>query len=616
MARGPRIEDYAIIGNMLSAALVSRDGSIDWLCLPRFDSHACLAALLGSPENGRWKIAPAAGGARISRRYLKDSAVLETRFETDTGVATVTDFMPASADEDQIDLIRIVRGERGVVDMSMDLTLRFSYGRVIPWVQRRDYGVSAVAGPDAIEITTRAPLRGKNMHTSADFKVAAGERVPFTMSYHPSHKQAQFTPDSSQSLDETLAFWAEWVRRGSFDDMPPPLREPVVRSLITLKLLSFGPTGAIVAAPTTSLPEEIGGTRNWDYRYCWIRDSALTLFALLNAGYRDEAEAWRRWLLRAIAGPPQQLQVLYGLGGERWLPEFEIPWLCGYEDSRPVRVGNAAADQIQLDIYGELLDTLHAAREAALQPHAEAWALQKVLLSHLEERWREPDRSIWEIRGEPRAFTHSRVMCWVAFDRAIASAEHFGLEGPVERWRRVRADIHEDVCANAFSAAKNSFVQYYGGDDLDASALLMPQLGFLPPHDPRVIGTIAAIERELVSGPLVRRYSTDTGVDGLKGDEGAFLACSFWLVDAYVLCGRLDDAHALFDRLLALRNDVGLLAEEYDGRGGRQLGNFPQAFSHIGLINSAHNLVKRKGPALQRAERIAPKHAQRVHGET
>lgn len=570
------------------------------------DSSACFAALIGTIENGRWKLAPAGPVTRTSRRYLEDTAVLETRFETDSGAVTVTDFLPASSDEQQIDLIRIVRGEAGVVEMSMDLTLRFAHGRIIPWVQRRDYGVSAVAGPDAVEITTRAPLHGENMHTVSHFKIAAGERMPFTLSYHPSHKQAQFTPDSGQSLDDTVAFWREWVRRGSFDEMPANLRDPVVRSLITLKLLSYSPTGAIVAAPTSSLPEEIGGVRNWDYRYCWLRDSALTLLALLNGGYRDEAEGWRRWLLRAVAGHPQQLQVLYGLGGERWLPEFEIPWLSGYAGSRPVRIGNAAADQLQLDIYGELLDTLHAAREAALQPHTEAWELEKVLLDSLEQRWREKDRSIWEIRGEPKEFTHSRVMSWVAFDRGITSVERFGLEGPVERWRDARAAIHADVCANGFSATKNSFVQYYGGDHLDASALLMPQLGFLPPDDPRITGTVAAIERELVTGPLVRRYSTDTGVDGVAGDEGAFLACSFWLVDAYVLSGRLDDARALFDRLLALRNDVGLLAEEYDPHAKRQLGNFPQAFSHIGLINSAHNLIKRKGPAQQRAEKSAP----------
>ncbi len=610
-----RIEDYALIGNMLSAALVGYDGSIDWLCLPRFDSPACFAALLGDAGNGRWMIAPTGEVARRSRCYITDTAVLETRFETATGVVTLTDFMPLSDDEEKIDVVRIVTGVEGEVELDMELTLRFGYGKAVPWVRRRDYGISAVAGPDAVELHTHLPLTGKNMTTCARFTVAKGESVPLTLSYHRSHRQPHFVADRRESLDRTCSWWREWVKRGSFEGMPDNWRDPVVRSLITLKMLIYAPTGGIVAAPTSSLPEAIGGERNWDYRYCWLRDSALTLYALLNAGYRDEAEAWRQWLLRAVAGHPQQLQIMYGIAGERWLPEFVVPWLSGYQESRPVRVGNDAAGQTQLDVYGELLDTLHAAREAELQPQTEAWRLQRVLLDHLEENWQTLDRGIWEVRGDPRAFTHSRMMAWVAFERAVASAEHFDLDGPVDRWKKVRDQIHDDICANGFNEAKNSFVQYYGGDALDASLLLMPQVGFLPPDDPRVLGTIAAIERELMRDGFVLRYSTHETDDGLKGEEGAFLACSFWLADAYVLCGRHDDARALFDRLLTLRNDLGLLAEEYDPHAKRLLGNFPQGFSHIGLINTAHNLVEAEGPAQQRAQQTAPKETKKVATE-
>lgn len=606
------LEDYALIGNMLSAALVGHDGSIDWLCLPRFDSPACFAALLGDAGNGRWRIAPKGRVTHRSRRYLPDTAVLETRFQTESGVATLTDFMPLSDDQEKIDLVRIVTGVEGEVELEMELALRFGYGKAIPWVRRRDYGLSAVAGPDAIELHTQLPLQGKNMTTCARFTVAAGESVPLTLSYHPSHREPHFVTDRQESLERTCSWWREWVKRGSFERLPDSWREPVVRSLITLKMLIYAPTGGIVAAPTTSLPEAIGGERNWDYRYCWLRDSALTLYALLNAGYRDEAEAWRQWLLRAVAGHPQQLQIMYGIAGERWLPEVEMPWLAGYEDSRPVRVGNGAAGQTQIDVYGELLDTLHAAREAELQPQAEAWQLQRVLLDHLEETWRTLDRGIWEVRGEPRAFTHSRMMAWVAFERAIASAEHFDLDGPVDRWKQVRDAIHDDICTHGFNRDKNSFVQFYGGDALDASLLLMPQVGFLPPDDPRVIGTIEAIERELMRDGFVLRYSTEETDDGLAGREGAFLACSFWLVDAYVLCGRHEDARALFDRLLALRNDVGLLAEEYDPVAGRLVGNFPQGFSHIGLINTAHNLIETEGPARQRARETAPRETRKL----
>jgi len=606
-----RIEDYGLIGNMMSSALVGIDGSIDWLCLPRFDSPACFAALLGTNENGHWRIAAKDSERKVTRRYLEDTAVIETRFETATGVAAVTDFMPLADNEKKIDVVRIVTGLSGKVEMDMDLVLRFNYGQAVPWVRRRDYGLSAVAGPDAVELHTTLPLTNADMRTTATFTTYEGSYEPLTLSYHASHQQPHFIPDRRESLERTIVWWREWVKKGSFAAMPSRWRDPVVRSLITLKMLSFAPTGGIVAAPTTSLPEAIGGRRNWDYRYCWLRDSALTLYALLNAGYRDEAEAWRQWLLRSVAGHPQQLQIMYGLAGERSLREFEVPWLPGYEDSRPVRVGNAAADQKQLDVYGELLDTLHAAREAELPPQADAWQLQKVLLKHLETNWQTPDQGIWEVRGPSRIFTHSRVMCWVAFARAVASVEHFKLEGPVDRWRDLRDAIHEDICQNAFEPELNSFVQYYGGKTLDASLLLLPQLGFLPADDPRIEGTIGAIERELREGPLVRRYSTDETDDGVGGTEGAFLACSFWLADAYVLAGRHADAHTLYQQLLGLRNDLGLLSEEYDPVAKRLLGNFPQAFSHVGLINTAHNLVKTLGPAEQHARQVAPHNPQR-----
>ncbi|MDR6306053.1 GH15 family glucan-1,4-alpha-glucosidase [Nitrobacter vulgaris] len=600
------IEDYGIIGNMISAALVSRDGSIDWLCLPRFDSAACFAALLGGPKHGRWLLTPADPACRISRRYVPGTAVLETRFETATGVCTLTDFMPLTDDEEKVDVVRIVRGVSGEVAMSMELILRFNYGQAVPWVRRRDYGLSAVAGPDAVELHTAVALEGRDMTSTARFTARQNEEVPFTLSYHRSHKMPHFVPDRSETMDRTISWWQEWSKRCRFDIKHHVWRDAVIRSLITLKLLTFGPTGGIVAAPTTSLPEAIGGSRNWDYRYCWLRDSALTLYALLNAGYREEAEAWRQWLLRAAAGRPEQLHIMYGIAGERWLPENEVTWLPGYEESSPVRIGNEAVGQMQLDVYGELIETLHAAREAELAPLAEAWRLQNVLLDHLETVWRKPDNGIWEVRGEPRAFTHSRLMCWVAFDRAIKSAEHFGLEGPVDGWRETRDTIHADICENGFDPNRNSFTQHYGGKALDASLLLIPQVGFLPADDPRVVGTITAIEQDLISNGFVLRYSTDQVDDGIGGEEGAFLACSFWLADAYVMLGRIDDASKLFESLLAVRNDLGLLAEEYDPIRRRLVGNFPQGFSHIGLINTAFNLIDASGPAQQRSQRVAP----------
>jgi GH15 family glucan-1,4-alpha-glucosidase len=598
------LENYALIGNMISAALVGRDGSIDWLCLPRFDSPACFAALLGRREDGRWIIAPT--DAHESRRsYCSRTAVLETRFTTAAGEVALIDFMPPTADESKVDLVRIVRGVRGSVELDMELILRFAYGTAVPWVRRRDYGLSAIAGPDAVELHTRVPLEGRDLTTRAQFTVREGESVPFTLSYHLSHKAPHFVPDTQESLDRTVTLWHEWSKHCLFDCRHERWNEAVVRSLITLKLLTYEPTGGIVAAPTTSLPENLGGSRNWDYRYCWIRDSALTLYALLNAGYRAEAESWRRWLLRAVAGHPEQLRIMYSVSGERWLPEIELPWLPGYENSSPVRIGNLAACQRQLDVYGELMDVLHAAREAELAPLDDAWTLQKTLLRDLERVWKEHDHGIWETRGPARAFTHSRVMSWVAFDRGVKSCERFGLDGPVERWREIRAEIHDDVCANAFDAKRNTFVQHYGARDLDAALLLIPQTGFLPAKDSRIAGTIAAIEQELVrSDGLVMRYTQDVA-DPQR--EGAFLLCSFWLADAYVLLGRVDDATRLFERMLDLCNDVGLLSEEYDPDAQRLIGNFPQGFSHIGLINTAFNLVQARGPAQQRSECVAPR---------
>ncbi|MDQ8032223.1 glucoamylase [Bordetella genomosp. 1] len=600
------LEDYGLIGNMLSAALVARDGSIDWLCLPHFNSPACFAALLGDASHGRWRISAAEPQARITRRYVPDTAVLETRIETATGVAVVHDFMPLSEDEEKVDVVRVVRGLRGTVDMSMELVLRFNYGQAVPWVRRRDYGLSAIAGPDAVELHTPVPLDGHDMVSTAEFSVCADEVVPFTLSYHRSHKTPHFVADRMESLERTVSWWQQWAHRCRWEGPDGPRRQAVVRSLITLKLLTFSPTGGIVAAPTTSLPEELGGERNWDYRYCWLRDSSLTLYALLNAGYREEAEAWRQWLLRAAAGHPDQLHIMYGIAGERWLPEHDVPWLPGYAGSKPVRVGNGAAGQIQLDVYGELIETLHAARAAGLAPLAEAWRLQNVFLKPLEKIWDSLDHGIWEVRGPKQAFTHSRLMCWVAFDRAIKSCEQFGLRGPVARWRALRERIRDDILTHGFDARRNTFVQYYGGDGLDASLLLIPQVGFLPPDDPRVQGTVAAIEGELLQGGLLRRYSMAKTDDGLAGEEGAFLACSFWLADAYAMQGRLDDANAMFESLLGRRNDLGLLAEEYDVARRRLVGNYPQGFSHIGLVNTAYNLTQAEGPAKQRASREAP----------
>jgi GH15 family glucan-1,4-alpha-glucosidase len=604
------IEDYGYIGNMLSGALVARDGSMDWLCLPRFDSDACFAALLGTPEHGYWRISPAGEIRKSSRRYLPHTPILETTFETESGKATLVDFMPLSNDPEKVDVVRLVRGVSGRVSMRMEFTLRFGYGKTIPWVRRRDYGIHAVAGPDAVELVTPVPLHGENMHTIAEFDVKEGEAVPFTLAYHPLHREPHFISDAQIRLKRTVAWWEEWIRICQLSEFEnSEWKDAVERSLVTLKALSYRPSGGIVAAPTTSLPEEFGGIRNWDYRYCWIRDATLTLYALMNAGYFDEAGAFREWMLRAAAGAPDQMQIMYGISGERRLTEIELPWLPGYENSSPVRIGNGAADQIQIDVFGELMDALHAARKSQLGPSQEAWRFQQALLSRLEGLWRDPDEGIWEVRGGRKHFVHSKMMAWVAFDRAVKAVEQYGSSGPVEKWRALRDEIHGEVLTRGYDSKRNTFVQYYDGTALDASLLLMAEVGFLPPEDPRFRGTVEAIERELMEDGFVLRYRAEETDDGLTGEEGAFLVCSFWLANAYTMIGRHDDAEALFERLLSLRNDLGLLAEEYHPRLRRQLGNFPQGFSHIGLVNTAYNLRRVSGPAQQHADRGEPPHA-------
>ena len=593
-----RIEDYALIGDCETAALVGRNGSIDWLCWPRFDSDACFAALLGTPANGRWIIAPRDERARITRRYRPNTLILETRFETADGAATLIDFMPLR--DRQSDVIRVVVGERGAVAMRVELVIRFGFGAIVPWVTRLDDGgIRAIAGPDMLVLHTPVALHGEGLKTVGEFVITAGHRLPFILSYAPSHLEPPVPPNPAAALAATEKFWGEWGSRCHAGDFWP---EAITRSLLTLKALTYAPTGGIIAAPTTSLPEQFGGPRNWDYRYCWLRDATLTLLALMNAGYYEEAHAWREWLLRAVAGSPDQMQTMYGIAGERRLTEWELPWLAGYENSRPVRVGNAAHGQLQLDVYGEVMDALHVARRGALAGSASGWALQRELVNHLEKIWRQPDEGIWEVRGPRCHFTHSKVMAWVAFDRAIKGVEQFGLRGPVDHWRKLRAEIKADVCAHGFNRELNSFVQCYGGKELDASLLLLPCMGFLPPDDPKVHGTIAAIERNLMADGLLRRYDTYRSDDGLPPGEGAFLACSFWLVDAYVMLGRLDDARHLFERLMSLRNDVGLMSEQYDPASARLAGNFPQAFSHVALVNSAFNLSRARKPAEQRAE--------------
>ncbi len=590
-----RIEDYALIGDMQTAALVCRDGTADWLCLPRFDSHAIFAGLLGTEEHGFWRLGPARPEgaeppAADRRRYRGDSLVLESEWDTPRGTVRVTDFMPPRDGAPQ--LIRIVEGVSGRVSMRSELRMRFSYGRVTPWVHKVDGRTVAVAGPDSVWLDTEADTYGQNLTTYSDFTVSPGDRIAFTISWQPSHHEPPSVPEPESSLEATENFWREWVEQCTYHG---PYREAVVRSLITLKALTYAPTGGIVAAPTTSLPEDIGGSRNWDYRYTWLRDAAITLSSLLRTGYREEARAWREWLLRAVAGDPENLQIMYGIAGERELGEAELDWLPGYENSGPVRVGNGAANQLQLDVYGEVTEALHLAHMTGLTRNDYAMGLQLKLIEYLEKHWEEPDEGIWEVRGPRRHFVHSKVMAWVAVDRTIKLIESGDAEGPLERWHQLRDDIHRDVCERGYDPERNTFTQSYGSKELDASLLLIPQMGFLPPDDKRVIGTIEAIQRELsTEDGFVLRYPTegdDAGVDGLEGDEGAFLACSFWLADDLAMIGRVDEARRLFEKLLSLRNDLGLLAEEWDSRLQRQVGNFPQAFSHVPLIDTALRLT-------------------------
>ncbi|MFO1025745.1 MAG: glycoside hydrolase family 15 protein [Acetobacteraceae bacterium] len=591
----PPIEDYALIGNCHSAALVSRSGSIDWLCWPRFDSPACFAAILGTPGNGRWRIRPADATATVTRRYWPGTMILETVFTTATGEVALIDCMAV----EQQALVRIVEGRSGSVDMVFDLALRFEYGSAVPWVTRRNHGIRAVAGPDQVVLHSEVPLRGRAMTTVAQFTAEAGHRTRFVMCHADSHLDPPTPPEADAALDAAEAVWSGWSNRCTYRG---EYYDAVNRSLLTLKALTFDPTGGIVAAPTTSLPEELGGERNWDYRYCWLRDATFTLLALMHAGYREEAQAWGAWLRRSVAGSPDQVQTLYSIRGERWIQEWEVPWLPGYRGASPVRIGNAASTQLQLDVYGELIDALFQEAALGLVRPSASWDLQSALLHHLEAAWSQPDRSIWEVRGDPRHFTFSKVMAWVAFDRGIRSAETHKLKAPLDRWRAVRARIHEMVCTEGFNTQLNSFVQSFGGDTLDASLLLIPLVGFLEPNDPRVVGTVDAIGRDLMVNGLIRRYRTAEAVEGLRGEEGTFLACSFWYVDALVLLGRTDDARQMFERLLGLCNDVGLLAEEYDPIHRRQLGNFPQALSHLALINSALNLSDHASPAQQRRQ--------------
>ena len=593
------IEDYALIGNTITGALVGKNGSIDWFCAPRLDSAACFAALLGNRDNGHWQIAPADGIGTVRRRYRDDTLILETEFETSQGCARLTDFMVMNGhdSEEHCHLVRIVEGVSGSIDMEMMLVIRFYYGSMVPWVRRVGDARLAVAGPDSLHLTATVPVHGHDQTTRARFTLTAGQREIFHLGYQPTHHTTYEPPEPLAALAHTEAWWRAWAAQGHYEG---PWRAIVMRSLITLKALTCRSTGAIAAALTTSLPEQLGGTRNWDYRYCWLRDATFTLWSLLTTGYTDEAVAWREWLMRAVAGHPADLQIVYGVAGERWIGEREIPWLRGYEGASPVRVGNAAADQFQIDVYGELMDSLHLARSVGLNPEAHVWDIQRAVMGFLETHWHLPDDGIWEMRGGRRHFTHSKVMAWVAFDRAVKDAARYGLEGPVERWQEIRDTIHADVCAHGFNVAKNSFTQYYGSESLDASLLMMALVGFLPATDARIVGTVRAIEDELMDDGLVLRYRPQESNDGLPGTEGVFLPCSFWLVDNLVLQGRDSEARQLFARLVGLCNDVGLLSEEYDPAARRLVGNFPQAFTHVALVNSARNLAG-DGPAAHRA---------------
>jgi GH15 family glucan-1,4-alpha-glucosidase len=590
-----KIEDYALIGDCQTAALIGNDGSIDWLCLPRFDSPACFAALLGTPENGRWLISPSGTIKNVRRRYRDGTLVLETDFETEDGEVRLIDCMPPRTKA--LDLVRIVEGRRGRVPMRTELIIRFDYGSIIPWVRRVPGGIRAIAGPDTLYCKSSVEMHGENMHTVSEFTVDTGQKESFVLTWSPTYSPEFEDRDAEQILGDTERWWREWSSHCTYDG---EWNDAVLRSLITLKALTYAPTGGIVAAPTTSLPEMLGGIRNWDYRYCWLRDATFTLYALMIGGYTLEADAWREWLVNAVAGTPESLNIMYGLAGERRLTELTLGWLPGYESSSPIRIGNAACEQHQLDVYGEVMDALHVSRRCGLECDENAWRVQCGIMEFLETDWEKPDEGIWEVRGPRRQFTHSKVMAWVAADRAVKGVERFGLPGDVDRWRRLREDIHNEVCSEGFNSELNSFVQFYGSREADASLLMLPLVGFLPPTDPRMTGTVEFIEKTLMSDGFVRRYNSRPEIDGLPAGEGTFLLCTFWLADNLSLQGRHAEAREIFERLLDIRNDLGLLPEQWDPISRRFLGNFPQAFSHVGLINTARNLTRSGGPAHDR----------------
>lgn len=597
-ASARRIEDYALIGNMRTCALVDRQGSIDWICVPRFDSPACFAALLGTPENGHWTIAPRDRPRSVSRRYIEDTMVLETTFETDSGCVRLTDFMPLALEDNVTEVVRIATGIRGQVPMRSQARFRFDYGSIIPWVRRANHGITAFAGANALHMTAPVELRGEGWSTVADFVLSEGETVPITLSWFSSFKRSPLPGDPQSQLEQTTQWWREWCEKSTYTGK---WRDPVMRSALVLKALTYSETGGIVAAATTSLPEQPGGVRNWDYRFCWLRDATFTLYALLMSGFTEEAKAWRKWLVHVVAAEPSKLQIVYGLAGERWLDERTLPWLQGFDESRPVRIGNSAYTQRQIDVFGEIMDTLQCAREHGLESDDDAWRIQCELIREVERLWAAPSDDIWEQRAGRRHYVHSKVMAWVAVDRLVKAAENFGLRGPVAHWKAIRRNIRETVCREGFNNERNAFVQYFGAHKVDAAALLIPLVGFLPHDDPRVIGTVEAVRRDLMAGGFVMRYLTD-GLDGLPPGEGTFLPCTLWLADCLTLMGRYDEAEEIFERVLGICNDVGLLAEEYDPVGRRQLGNFPQAFSHVGIINTARNLTRAGGPAQSRAD--------------
>jgi GH15 family glucan-1,4-alpha-glucosidase len=602
-----RIEEYALIGDTQTVALVATDGSVDWLCAPRFDSGACFAALLGTEEHGHWRIGPAAGTRATRRRYRPNTLVLEQEFDVDGGTVRIVDCMPIR--DQNVDVIRLVEGVTGTVDVEVELTIRFDYGSVVPWVESLPDGLRAVGGPDALALHTPIRLEPRGLSHVATFTVREGEVVPFRLTWYPSHHHRPGEIDAQRAVDRTTSWWERWSDASTYEGEWADL---VQRSAITLKALTYAPTGGMIAAATTSLPEWIGSVRNWDYRYCWLRDATFSLYALMSVGYRKEAAAWRDWLLRAVAGAPSGMQIMYGPSGERRLTELELPWLPGYEGSAPVRIGNAASGQFQLDVYGEVADALHSTLRAGIPMSPRTWPIEAGLLDFLSEAWQKPDEGIWEVRGGRRHFTHSKVMAWVAFDRIIKNAEILGLDLDLSHWKALRDQVHRDVCTQGFDAECNTFVQSYGSTALDASLLMIPLVGFLPPDDPRVQGTLAAITRDLLHGDFVLRYATEEGVDGLPPGEGVFLPCSFWLADNLTLMGRHDEARALFERLIALGNDLGLFSEEYDPVARRLLGNFPQAMTHVALINTASNLSGQLSPARHRAGVSATDEEQRA----